>query len=172
MSVSSSSYGHNTGSFVSADFEVPEVLETDRFRLRMLTVNDVIKDYEAVMTSKEHLQKVWETKWPEGLTLEQNLIDLGWHQKEFQRRRSFAYTVVSLDETRVVGCVYINPASQAGYDAEVYLWARCSELASGLETELEAIVRAWLAEKWPFQNVVFPGKDLSLDEWNKQEKNS
>ena len=172
MSVSSSSYGHNTVSFVPADFEVPEVLETDRFRLRMLTVNDLIKDYDAVMTSTEHLQKVWETKWPDGLTLEQNLIDLGWHQKEFQRRRSFAYTVVSLDETRVVGCVYIDPASKIGYDAEVYLWARLNELASGLETELEAVVRTWLAENWPFKNVVFPGKDLSLDEWNNQERNS
>jgi hypothetical protein len=169
MSVSSNSYGHDSGSFVPQDFNVPELLETERFRLRMLTVNDVVKDYDAVMSSKEHLQKVWETKWPEGLTLEQNLIDLGWHQKEFQRRRSFAYTVVNLDETQVVGCVYIDPTGKSGYDAEVYLWARQSELASGLETELEAAVRTWLTETWPFKNAVFPGKDMSWDEWNNQE---
>ena len=42
---------------VPKDFQVPEVLETDRLRLRMLTVNDVVKDYDAVMTSIEHLQK-------------------------------------------------------------------------------------------------------------------
>jgi hypothetical protein len=38
-----------------ADFEVPELLETDRFRVRPLTIHDVVKDYDAVMTSREHL---------------------------------------------------------------------------------------------------------------------
>ena len=37
--------------FVSAEFAVPTTLETKEFRLRMLTVNDVVKDYDAVMTS-------------------------------------------------------------------------------------------------------------------------
>ena len=34
--------------FVPADFEVPEKLETTRFRARMLTVDDVVKDYDAL----------------------------------------------------------------------------------------------------------------------------
>ena len=68
---------------VPKDFQVPEVLETDRLRLRMLTVNDVVKDYDAVMTSIEHLQKTKPFgpghKWPtKELTFEQDLIDLGW----------------------------------------------------------------------------------------------
>lgn len=49
---------------------------------------------------------------------------LGWHQKEFQTRRSFAYTVVSLDESMVLGCVYLNPSSKRDYDAVAFLWAR------------------------------------------------
>src|SRR5574340_743038 len=89
--------------FVPRDYEVPKSLETGEFRLRMLTVNDVVKDYDAVMSSVDHCKTVWPgSKWPSGLTLEQNLIDLGWHQKEFQTRRSFAYTVVHPDESRVV----------------------------------------------------------------------
>jgi hypothetical protein len=40
--------------FVPPQFQVPRVLETAEFRLRMLTVNDVVKDYDAVMTSLEH----------------------------------------------------------------------------------------------------------------------
>lgn len=151
--------------FVPADFEIPEVLENERFRLRMLTVNDVVKDFEAVTTSTEHLQKVWEGEWPEGLTLEQNLIDLGWHQKEFQRRRSFAYTVVSPDESRVLGCVYIYPTRKKGYDAEVYFWARQSELESGLETELESALKRWLDNAWPFEALAFPGKDIAWSDW-------
>jgi hypothetical protein len=156
--------------FVASEFEVPETLETEKFRLRMLTVNDVVKDFEAVTTSKEHLHDIWGPGWPDGLTLEQNLIDLGWHQKEFQRRRSFAYTVVAPDESRVLGCVYIYPTRKKGYDAEVYLWARQSELSSGMETELRDSVKAWIAAKWPFEHPVFPGTDLSWEEWEKLEE--
>lgn len=46
--------------FILRDFKIPDVLETDKFRLRMLTVNDVVKDYDAVMTSVDHLQGVFE----------------------------------------------------------------------------------------------------------------
>jgi hypothetical protein len=101
--------------FVPRDFQVPSKLETAEFRLRMLTIHDVVKDFDAVITSVDHLKTIWPGgKWPEGLTLEQNLIDLGWHQKEFQIRRSFAYTVVSLSEHTVMGCVYIEPTRKRG----------------------------------------------------------
>ena len=107
--------------FVPSAFKVPETLETRQFRLRMLTVNDVVKDYDAVMTSVEHLRGVFgpQSAWPaEDLTLEQDLIDLGWHQKEFRIRQSFAYTVMNLSETTCLGCVYINPARKRGYDGD------------------------------------------------------
>ena len=152
--------------FVPSEFKVPEKLETNEFRLRMLTVNDVVKDYDAVMTSVQHLKTIWPGgTWPDGLTLEQDLIDLGWHQKEFQTRRSFAYTVVTPSESLVTGCVYIVPTRKAGYDAEVYLWARESELAGGLETRLHAAVREWLAKEWPFKKAAFPGRDIDWDTW-------
>lgn len=153
--------------FVPSEFKVPETLETQEFRLRMLTVNDVVKDYDAVMTSAEHLRTIWPGgTWPEGLTFEQDLIDLGWHQKEFQTRRSFAYTVVTPDESRVTGCVYIVPTRKRDYDAEVYLWARQSELAGGLEARLHSAVKEWVAKEWPFKNAAFPGRDITWDEWH------
>jgi hypothetical protein len=152
--------------FVPAGFSVPQKLETSEFRLRTLTVNDVVKDYDAVMSSVEHLKTIWPGgKWPDGLTLEQNLIDLGWHQKEFQTRRSFAYTVVTPNELQVTGCVYIDPTRKRGYDAVVYLWARQSELASGLEDRLYAEVKDWLAREWPFKKVAFPGRDIEWATW-------
>lgn len=153
--------------FVPAGFTVPERLETPEFRLRMLTVHDVVKDYDAVMSSVDHLAKVWPgSGWPEGLTLEQNLIDLGWHQKEFQRRRSFAYTVVHPSESQVLGCVYINPTRKLGHDAVVYFWVRQSELASGLDAKLGAAVREWIAKEWPFRKPAYPGRHIDWEEWN------
>ena len=133
------------GQFVEKSFKVPEKLETEEFRLRMLTVNDVVKDYDAVMSSVDELKTIGQdSDWPVGLTLEENLIDLGWHQREFLTRRSFAYTVVSLDETRVLGCVYINPTRKREYDAEVYLWARETKLGVGLDASLCSAVKLWL----------------------------
>ena len=36
---------------VLPNFQIPEVLKTDKFKLRMLKVTDVVKDYDAVMTT-------------------------------------------------------------------------------------------------------------------------
>ena len=56
---SSISFCQSSDPFVSSNFEVPDILETDKFRLRKLTVNDVVKDYDAVMTSVDHLKGVF-----------------------------------------------------------------------------------------------------------------
>ena len=128
------------GNWITSDFEVPEKLEMDRFRLRMLTVNDVVKDYDAVMLSRSKIAGVFGPKsdWPRAdLSLEQDLIDLGWHQKEFQRRSSFAYTVMSADESVCLGCVYIDPSKQEDTDATVIVWVRAD---SGVGGELVASV--------------------------------
>lgn len=151
---------------VPVAFVVPQNVKTDEFHLRPLTINDVDKDYAAVMSSVAHLKTIWpESEWPEGLTLEQDLIDLGWHQKEFQLRRSFAYSVFTPSESKVMGCVYINPSNKLAYEAEVYLWARQSELARGLEDRLYLLVQTWLTDNWPFKRVAFPGRDISWQEW-------
>ena len=156
-------------SFVSDDFDVPAMLETDRLRLRMLTVNDVVKDYDAVVSSTDHLQATYSngSRWPIGLTLEQNLIDLGWHQKEFQSRTSFAYTVVSRNEERVLGCLYIYPFGKGGYDARVTMWVRADMLEAGLDQHLFHSVKTWIAEDWPFDKVAYPGRNMPFDEFNR-----
>ena len=108
--------------FVPAEYVVSSELVTANFTLRMLSVDDVEKDFEAVISSAARLSQVWPNSgWPAGLTLRQNLIDLGWHEKEFQNRSSFAYTMVASDESQVLGCVYFYPTEKAGYDAEVFL---------------------------------------------------
>lgn len=151
--------------FVPTEFPVPQVFKTEDFQLRMLTVNDVIKDFDAVMSSVEHCKTIWGGKWPEGLTLEQNLIDLGWHQKEFQMRRSFTYTVVDPNDSMVLGCVYLLPTRKEGFDAEIYLWIRQSYLERGMETQLYDAVRQWVKSTWPFQSVAYPGRSIPLAEW-------
>lgn len=147
--------------FVPDEFIVPEKLETDKFRLRMLTVDDVEKDYEAVMSSREHIKELYseieDNTWPdEKMTIEEDLEDLERHQNEFLKREAFVYTVMSLDESLCLGCVYIDPTEKENFDAEVSLWARASELENGLEELLFKAVKKWLEENWPFKNVAYP----------------
>jgi hypothetical protein len=145
--------------FVPDDFEIPASLETDRFRLRMLSVNDVEKDYEAVIESRDLLHSMFGGSWPRpGFTLEENLADLTRHQKEFLSRKAFAYTVVSLDETRVLGCVYIDPPKTIGLDAVVYMWVRQTEYDKGLDAVLFQEVTNWISSDWPFKKVDYPGR--------------
>lgn len=155
---------------VPNSFQIPKIFETDKLRLRMLSVNDVVKDYDAVMTSLDHLQKTKpfgpDHKWPtKELTLEQDLIDLGWHQKEFQRRSSFAYTIMSLDESVCLGCLYIYNASNPAYDAEIVMWVRQSEVLNGLDEHLFNSVVGWVKNVWPFKNPGYPGRIIDWEEW-------
>lgn len=156
-------------SLIPKNFIVPKKLETEKFILRMLSVNDVVKDYEAVMTSIDHLKGVFgpNHKWPtRDLTFEQDLIDLGWHQKEFQKRSSFAYTVMSLDESQCLGCVYIYPSPNFKYDAMVILWVRQSEVKNGLDGFLHNTVQQWMKNKWPFKKVGYPGREMDWERWD------
>lgn len=154
--------------FVPEGFTPPAGLETPRMRLRMLSIHDAVKDFDAVMTSALRLRTVFRPggRWPEGLTLEQNLIDLAWHQKEFQRRTSFAYTVVRPDESEVLGCLYIDPSPRADHDARIAMWVRASEAESGLDAHLFETAQAWAARDWPFRNPGWPGRTSSWEGWD------
>jgi hypothetical protein len=91
------------------------------------------------------------------------MIDICWHQKEFQLRRSFAYTVVDREEIRCLGCVYLFPSSRDGCDAEAFCWVRASE-AAALDSELFDSLQAWLAAEWPsFRRVAFPGRGVRAE---------
>jgi len=71
---------------VPEDFAVPETFEHPRFRLRKLTIHDVDEDLDAIR------ERVLPAGTPEpwlDTTRDENLVDLGWHQKEFELRRSF-----------------------------------------------------------------------------------
>lgn len=146
--------------FVPPDFDVPSVFETEQFQLRMLSVEDVEKDYEAVIESRELLRSMYGGSWPrDGFTLEENLRDLEQHQQEFLDCEAFAYTVISLDESRVLGCVYINPPRMTDADAEVVMWVRQSEFDRGLDAILFKTVKDWLNSVWPFSSVTYPYRE-------------
>jgi hypothetical protein len=151
--------GCDSSEFVPDDIAIPTGFETERFRLRPITVADAEKDYAAVMESIDLIHAaLLDDHWPTAsLTLEQNRRDLAKHERQFEQRESFTFTVVSPDEDRVLGCVYINKGRR-GPDAAVFMWVRQSAYDEGLDPILEASVREWMKRDWPFEWVVYPGR--------------
>jgi RimJ/RimL family protein N-acetyltransferase len=135
---------------------IPQGFETARLRVRPLTIHDLVKDYDAVMSSRAELRGVFPgSDWPrDDLTLEQDLIDLAWHQKEFQSHGSYAYTVVSPDESQVLGCIYLYPPSDPTTQADLLWWVRTSELGTGLKEHLREALQRWISDAWGLTRVV------------------
>lgn len=104
---------------------------------------------------------------PIKITSDEDYGELKRHRWEFQHHTAFAYGVLSPDKQVEYGCVYINPSPKAGYDAIVRLWVTKAGADAGLEPKLEKAVREWVAAKWPWKKVAFPGRDMPMDQWNK-----
>jgi hypothetical protein len=156
-----SAIGCGSSELVPADFSVPLGFRASDFHVRPISVADAEKDYEAVMESIELIHAaLLDDRWPtESFTLEQNRRDLAEKEGRFERRRNFTYTVVSPDEKRVLGCVYIFEGKR-GPDAAVFMWVRQSSFEAGLDPKLESAVRDWIQREWPFEWVVYPGRGV------------
>lgn len=154
--------------FVPEDFEVPPLMTTDHLRIRPLRAADVDLDYRAVMSSVEHLRGIFgpDDDWPSAdLTREDDLRALRNHEKEFERRCAFTYTVMTPDEGECLGCVYIVPTHADEYDAQVYMWVTKGAYDEGLDEELYSAVRKWIQADWPFSRVAYPGRSIGWQEW-------
>lgn len=153
--------------FVPEDFEVPEKLETADFVVRPIKEADAEMDYKAVMGSVEHLTGVLGRRdWPgDDLTLEEDQRTLLRHEKEFDRREGFVYTVLSPDERECIGCVYIYPARVDLYDCEIVLWVTEDAFEQGLDQKLYESINSWIKESWKFERPVYPGREIGWGEY-------
>ena len=64
---------------VPKTFKVTVIFSSDEFILKPLTASNLIKDYDAVMSSVDHLNGLIDTEynWPVSLTIEENFVDFG-----------------------------------------------------------------------------------------------
>ena len=127
----------------------------------------MMQDYEAVIKGGGNLAKAFgrsELRTAE-YTLQREIIEVGWHSGEFSRRKSFAYAIMSPDNSTCYGSVYINPTFKRDYDAHVVMWVIPDAPGSEFESHLYESVRRWITEVWPFANVGYPGREMSWAEW-------
>lgn len=145
--------------FVPPEFAVPRRLETPLFVLEPLGPQHNERDHAAWSSSIEHIHRSpgFETwRWPYEMSLEENLGDLEGHDRDFDMRSGFTYTVLAPDTDVVVGCVYIYPDNDGEADARVRSWVRADR--AELDLPLRTAVSDWLAASWPFERVEYaPG---------------
>ncbi|MEM7099576.1 MAG: twin-arginine translocation pathway signal protein [Pseudomonadota bacterium] len=155
--------------FLPDDFEPPTLVETGNFKLIPLGPALVEIDFAAYMSSIEHLQRTFSrsASWPhENISDEDAMQDMLNEQRRFRMRESFAYAVLTPEGDRELGCVYVYPSPRREYDAMVRLWVTKAEYDAGFDETLYAWVQDWL-QSWPFENIAYPGRSISWEEWEK-----
>jgi hypothetical protein len=156
-------------SFVAPDFKVPTAAEGTGFKLAPLGPELVKVDFDAYMSSIEHLQKTFSrsTSWPrEGITDADAMKDMQNEQARFSSRRSFAYGVLTPDGRRERGSVYVAPSNVPGYDAVVRMWVTKADYDAGFDAELYKWVANWIQKEWPFKKVAYPGRAIDWATWD------
>lgn len=154
---------------VPADFNVPILVETAGFKIVPLGPELVQVDFDAYMSSIEHLQKTFtrSTSWPhKDISDADAMRDMETEQARFNKRESFAYAVLTPDGKRERGCVYVYPSSIKGYDAVVRMWVTKAEYDAGFDAELYAWVINWMKTDWPFEKVAYPGRAIEWNTWD------
>ncbi|WP_460067520.1 N-acetyltransferase [Streptomyces sp. YKOK-I1] len=151
---------------VAADFTLPSPPATHSFRLEPLGPRHNAADHAAWTSSIAHIRATpgfAGRAWPPlaGMTPEANLEDLRRHAQDFAHRTGFTYTVLSVPEGDVIGCVYIypsrdDPSRKDPSLPEVRSWVRADHAA--LDPVLHRAVSAWLRDDWPFDEVIYAAR--------------
>ena len=118
------------------------------FRLKALSIHDLERDFSAIMQSATDIKAANPgSRWPDGLTKEKNLIDLAWHQREFEARRSFAWVIEDAD-AQYLGCLYVYPSITGEKSADVVWWWRTGVAIS--RQSFRGHLLDWIAgSDWP-----------------------
>jgi hypothetical protein len=153
--------------FRELEITAPAGLTTDDYLLRPIVAADAELDYEAVMESREFLRQWEQSTWPEDdFTVDANRDDMVKLEQRHADGESFAYTVMNLDQTECLGCVYVFSPEASWFsgadvtavgtnqwsdcDAMIYFWVRKSKLADGMDRSLLDTLVTWFERDWSF----------------------
>ena len=155
--------------FVPTDFNVPILVETKDFKLVPLGPELVNIDFDAYMSSIEHIQKTFtrSTNWPrKDISNADAMKDMKIEQARFKNRESFAFAVLTPDGSRERGSLYVYPSAIEGYDAVVTMWVTKAEYDAGFDVELYEWATNWVKTDWPFEKVAYPARAIDWDSWD------
>ena len=151
-----------TAPLVPDEFEVPVRFEAALFVLEPLGPEHNERDHEAWSSSIDHIHATpgfTGRRWPQPMSLDENLADLETHSADFDARTGFAYTVLDPQTDEVIGCVYVDPDRAQACGVTVRSWVRVTH--ADLDQPLRVAMVDWLERDWPFASVRSPGSRLA-----------
>ena len=158
-----------TAPFVASEFAVPTAVEGPGFKLAPLGPALVKIDFDAYMSSVEHLQKTFTRSpdWPHGGISDADAMkDMEGEAARFAAREAFSYSVLTADGKRERGCIYVSPSPVPGYDAQVRIWVTKADYDAGFDADLYAWAKQWVKTAWPFKKVAYPGRAIDWTTWD------
>jgi len=157
----------------SPEFSPSESFETARAHVVPSFPQYAEIDYVATMDSYEHLKST--QKYPQYFqedvyTIKHASEALEHHQREFEARETYGYTVLSsVNKEECVGCVYfapigghrtsgfqVSPIDENKPAADFTYWVTRQHIDSDLDLELLKGVLAWVEKEWPFETLFVP----------------
>jgi hypothetical protein len=132
-----------------ANRPAPRSADLGLFRLSPLNPAAAEEDFAAVTGSERVLTGVFGSPWPTGLTLNDNRVDLAWHEREFTLGRSWSWILRDAGGV-YLGCAYVFPEPGACGRGSIWLWLvdgpdRLARLAAW-KPVLAQLLAEWLPE--------------------------
>ena len=142
---------------------LPEPLKNPRFVLEPLAEKHAELDFEALMSCRGRLgEELQWGDWPLAeFTVRNNRDDLRDHHDEFVRHEAFAYTVLSPDRSRCLGCIYIERCADID-GAQLAFWV--IDDAIEIETRLVTEVVEWVHKAWGVRQILIPLREANTRE--------
>jgi len=112
--------------------KIPKKIKSKSFIAEILSAKHTEEDYRHVLENEKLIKATRGNagSWPnpKTLTLEENRIDLSWHQREFENELSFAYLLRDMNK-QYIGCVYLYPmnfrtkiSNAKNYEVDFSFW--------------------------------------------------
>jgi hypothetical protein len=151
-----------------AGYAPPVTLEYADITARALGRADLDDDVRGINASVELIRRTRGGDWPSGpITAEYDYVDLVWHECEFRENYSFSYAVYETGGL-YLGCCYLYPMGRRTplsenllqSDVDVSWWVTAEAYQRGYYAKLDAALRQWIAEDFPFAHPHFSNREI------------
>jgi hypothetical protein len=151
---------------VPESFTVPTIYMGANYKLVPLGPAVAEMDYQAYMSSIDHIKKSQGGNWPRpDLTLADQAKDMAGEKSQWDGRKSFPFAVLNREGTKEFGCFYLRPSAKEGYDVAITMWVTKDQFDKGFEEQLYKDMKVWIAKSWPFQKPAWRGHEITNEAW-------